>query len=271
MRTTASAVLALALAGSALRAQDSGFVEFGSYTAEQDREILAAFEGLRVADVSDGMDMVGLQDVGLVDPEIATLWRDVDEFSHRIIGVAVTVRYVPTNRRADRMGEEEFREWESRWYNELSPEPFVEHLRPGSAVVIDAGEDNDTGSIGSNNILAWTVRGAVGVVTSGGARDTDEIIKQGVPLYLRRLGRGIRPGRNEVESVNRPVTVGGVLVRPGDVVVADGDGVIVVPREEAAEVARLAHVILENDKAGRRSLYEQLGLPEDPSVAPRGE
>jgi len=271
MRSIAFVVLALAVATGTLRAQDSRFVGFEIYTEEQDREILAAFGGLRVADVSDGMDMVGLQDVGLVDPEIATLWRDTDEFSHRMIGVAVTVRYVPTNRRVDSMDEETFREWESRWYNELSPEPFVEYLRPGSVVVIDAGEDNDTGSIGSNNILAWTVRGAVGVVTSGGARDTDEIIKQGVPLYLRRLGRGIRPGRNEVESVNRPVTIGGVLVRPGDVVVADGDGVIVVPREKAAEVARLAHIVLENDKAGRRGLYEQLGLPEDASVRPLDE
>ena len=270
MRSLASiAAVALALAPASARAQDSSFVEFATYTEEQDRQILAAFGGLRVADVSDGMDMVGLQDVGLVDPEIATLWRDVDEFSHRFVGVAVTVRYVPTNRRADRMEEQAFREWEGNWYGELSPEPFAEYLRPGSVVVIDAGEDNDTGSIGSNNILSWTLRGAVGVVTSGGARDTDEIIKQQKPLYLRRLGRGIRPGRNEVESVNRPVTIGGVLVRPGDVVVADGDGVIVVPREKAAEVARLAHVVLENDKSGRRSLYEQLGLPEDASVRPR--
>ena len=58
----------------------------------------------------------------------------------------------------------------------------------------------------------------MGVVTSGGARDTDELIKEKIPLYFRGPGRGIRPGRNEVESVNRPVTVGGVLVRPGELV-----------------------------------------------------
>jgi regulator of RNase E activity RraA len=136
-------------------------------------------------------------------------------------------------------------------------------------IVIDAGEDNDTGSIGSYNILAWKLRGAVGVVTSGGARDTDEIIKQKMPLYLRRLGRGIRPGRNEVESVNRPVMVGGVLVRPGDVIVADGDGVVVVPRERAEAVARVARRVHESDKAGRRDLYDRLGLPADASVRPR--
>jgi regulator of RNase E activity RraA len=122
------------------------------------------------------------------------------------------------------------------------------------------------GSIGSYNILAWKKRGMVGVVTNATARDTDEIETEGVPLYFRGVGRGIRPGRNEIESVNRPVVCGGVLVVPGDVVVADGDGVVVVPRGVAADVARYARRILDADKAGRRELYRQLGLPEDPSI-----
>jgi regulator of RNase E activity RraA len=164
------------------------------------------------------------------------------------------------------MTPEEFPKWEGQWYSQISPEPFAAYLRPGSIVIIDGNEDGDTGTIGSNNILGWKVRGAVGVVTSGGARDTDEIIKQKVPLYYRRPARGIRPGRNEVESVQKPVTIGGVLVRPGDVVVADGDGVVVVPREHASLVAKAARAILESDKAGRRKLYEKLGLPLDKTV-----
>jgi len=108
----------------------------------------------------------------------------------------------------------------------------------------------------------------VGVVTSGGVRDTDEIIKQKVPVYLKQVGRGIRPGRNEVESVNKPVMCGGVMVRPGDVVVADGDGVIVAPREQAEAVAKAALGILEKDKAGRKRLYEKLGMPLDKTVLP---
>jgi 4-hydroxy-4-methyl-2-oxoglutarate aldolase len=81
-----------------------------------------------------------------------------------------------------------------------------------------------------------------------------------------RIGRGIRPGRNEVESVNQPVMCAGVLVRPGDVVVGDGDGVVVVPREHAEDVARFAKEILEKDKAGRRKLYEKLKMPVDKTV-----
>jgi regulator of RNase E activity RraA len=262
-------LLALLAAPSQAAAAPPTFLPAPAASAEEDARILEAYRGLRVADVSDGMDMAGLQDVGLVAPEIHTLWRDVEDFAHRMVGIAVTVRYVPTNRRPAAMAPDEFRRWEGQWYQQLSPEPFVELLRPGSVVVIDGDEDNDTGSIGSNNILGWKARGAVGVVTSGGARDTDEIVKQKVPLYLRRLGRGIRPGRNEVESVNRPVTIGGVLVRPGDVVVADGDGVVVVPREQALAVAGFARGILEADKKGRRELYRKLGMPEDDTVRPQ--
>ena len=114
--------------------------------------------------------------------------------------------------------------------------------------------------------MGWKLKGCAGVVTSATARDTDEIITEKIPLYFKKPGRGIRPGRNEIESVNRPIVCGGVCVMPGDVVVADGDGVIVVPRAKAEEVAKYARTILEEDKAGRRKLYEKLGLPSDQSV-----
>lgn len=237
------------------------------FSEDDDRRLLALFDGLRVADVTDGMDAVGLQNVGLMDPGIRPLWKDTKTYRHRFVGIAVTARYVPTNRGpAGKRPTKEYDDWAGEWYDKLSSEPFESVLRKGSALVIDDAERADVGSIGSYNILSWKLHGAVGVVTDTTARDTDEIETEGVPLYFRRPGRGIRPGRNEIESVNRPIECGGVLVVPGDVVVADGDGVLVVPRAQAEEVARYARKIIDGDKEGRRELYRKLGLPPDPSI-----
>jgi 4-hydroxy-4-methyl-2-oxoglutarate aldolase len=243
------------------------FIPTKVYSAEEDEQILKLFEGLRVADVSDGMDKAGLANIGLVSPEIHAAWKDTRHFTHRFIGIAVTARYVPTNKPfASWMKTEDFDRWVGNWYNNISPEPFVPLIRKGTALVIDDAPDSDVGSIGSNNIMGWKLRGCVGVVTNATARDTDEIAIEKVPLYFRKVGRGIRPGRNEIESVNRPIVCGGVLVEPGDVIVADGDGVIVVPRAHAKEVAEYARATIDGDKAGRRNLYKQLGLPLDDSV-----
>ena len=242
------------------------FIPTRVYSTEEDSLLLQLYAGLRVADVSDGMDRLGLAGTGLVDPAIQPLWKDLDQFRHQFRGIALTVRYVSTNRKNLPDNLDDFPQWESSWYNNLSSETWTQLIRPGTAIVIDDVEEADIGSIGSFNILAWYKQGAVGVVTDAAARDTDEITKEGVPLYLHQKGRGIRPGRNELESVNRPVVIGGVTVCPGDVVVADGDGVVVVPRAVAKEVAQHARKILDADKAGRRQLYQDAGLPPDQTV-----
>jgi regulator of RNase E activity RraA len=242
------------------------FIETKVYSDEDNASILKLYEGLRVADVSDGMDMAGLPGTGLVDPAIHPDWVDEKDLLHQFRGIAVTARYVPTQRMDRPKPGEKFQEWEGNFYNAYSHEAFTRLIKPGSVVVLDDVEDKDIGSIGSNNILYWKSLGAVGVVTDATSRDTDEIAIEKVPLYLRKKGRGIRPGRNELESVNRPITIGGVLVCPGDIVVGDKDGVIVVPREKADQVAKFARTILDNDKAGRRNLYDKLGMPLDRTV-----
>lgn len=247
-------------------AKGISFIETQTYTAEENTEILKMYENLRVADVSDGMDMVGLPNTGLVDPAIHPDWVDHEELSHIIRGIAVTARYVPTQKPDRPKPDEDFLTWEGHFYSTYSNEAFTKVIQKGSVVVLDDVEDKDIGSIGSNNILGWYKAGAVGVVTDASSRDTDEIAIQKVPIYLRKKGRGIRPGRNELESVNKPVVIGGVLVCPGDVVVADGDGVVVVPRKVAKKVAEFAQEVLTKDKAGRLNLYKSLGLPLDKTV-----
>ena len=92
-------------------------IGFSQYSVEQDRQVLNLYDGLRVADVSDGLDMAGLQDIGLMNTDIRPLWRDTETFAHRFVGIAVTARYVPTNKRAAKMRSGEFKKWEGAWYD----------------------------------------------------------------------------------------------------------------------------------------------------------
>ncbi len=235
-------------------------------------QVIKLYEGLRVADVSDGMDMIGLMNVGLVDQSIAPLWRDSENFGHQFTGIALTVRYIPSqkNQAPETKDIESYKHWRDMWYTHDSGEPFIEEIKPGNVIVIDNKGDGkmDCGSVGSNNSMIWLSKGAVGIVTSGGIRDSDEVIKQKVPVYTdyNNRGRGIRPGRNILESYNKPVVIGETLINPGDVIVADSDGVIVVPREKAVVVADAAREELNIDKEARRKLYQKLGIPFDFTV-----
>ncbi len=239
-------------------------------TREENDRLIKLFEGMRVTDVSDGLDVAGLQDIMLMDPDIRPLWRDGEKFTHRIVGVALTLRTVPPQERAPNFSShDEFAKWESNWYRTRVPSEWTQFIQPASILVIDAGTRDD-GICGSNNALGWSMRGLRGIVTSGGCRDSDEMILQKLPVYQKGgpLGttRGIDPGRQQVESYNQPVSVGRVLVMPGDIIVADIDGVAVVPRAKAEVVAKVARKIRDGDKEGRRKMYQKLGWKDDFTV-----
>ena len=248
----------------------ANLLPYHDYSNEDPMPLVKKYEGLRVTDVRDAMQAIGLQDIGVMDHSIRPLWRDsTEKLAHRIYGVALTYQYLPTNKpQAGNMSYESFSEWHDRWYRDFAPEAFLRILRPGTVLVIDAAGIENTGFIGSNNALNWRSRGMSGVITNGNCRDTDELILQKIPVYSKFQGGGTRPGRIETGSINLPVTVGGALVRPGDFIVADGDGVQVVPREHAERVAEIAWDIAKGDKEGRRKLYEKLKMPLDPTVRP---
>ncbi|MEK7403654.1 MAG: RraA family protein [Acidobacteriota bacterium] len=235
------------------------------------QELLTLYRDLRVTDVLDGMDLIGLQDIGLMDNDIRPLWRDVENFTHRFVGFAVTVRHVPTDVRVGQNSFPDlagFQKFKSEQYGR-APDAWMKVVRPGDAAVIDANGVFETGFIGSNNSLGYVEKGVVGVVTNAGARDTDEIVKvRRPPVYCKNghSTRGVRPGRLIAESFNFPINCGGVLVYPGDVIVADGDGVIVVPRQRALEAGKLAREIHVGDEKGRGKRFERLGIPADRTI-----
>lgn len=223
------------------------------------KELLELYADLRVADVRDGMDWMMRHHYGSMIPEIRPLWRT------RAVGIAKTARYMPYRGEVPKMSPEEYTAWSGWYYGEVCTYPWIGDIQPGDFCVIDQSEVN-AGLMGSNNSMDGLINGATGYVTNGGVRDTDEVILQQVPFWSRIVSQGMVQGRLQFDAYDIPVEVGGVLVHPGDVVVADGDGVIVVPQDIARDVAKYAHQELRSDKVTRRKKYETLGLELDETV-----
>ena len=115
------------------------------------QEILELYKHLRLTDVLDGLDLIGLQDISLMDKEIRPLWRDSQGFSHRIVGFALTVRHVPTDLR---VGQNSFADLEGyrnfkREQYARAPDAWMKVARPGDVGVIDAHGIPECGFIGS--------------------------------------------------------------------------------------------------------------------------
>ncbi|MDM5198999.1 RraA family protein [Fictibacillus enclensis] len=229
------------------------------FSKEENQQLLELYKDLRVSDVRDGMDWMMMHHYGSVHHEIRPLFRT------RAVGIAKTSRYVPYQQDVPKMSPEEYTKWVQWYYENITWDPGMRSVEPGDFVVVDQS-GMDVGVLGSLNTLRYYALGAVGYITNGGVRDTDELILQKVPVWSKYISQKMNQGRIQFDANDVPVNIGGVTVYPGDVIVADGDGVIVVPRKMAVNVAKYALQELEGDKAKRRELYEQVGWELDATV-----
>ncbi len=145
----------------------------------------------------------------------------------RLAGIAFTLRYIPSRQDLT----------DRRYDNETNVQRIaMESIGEGQVLVIDARGITDVGTMG--DILATRIqqRGAAGIVTDGGLRDTPALAEMGFPIFL---GGAAAPPSHLVHhpvDINQPIGCGGVAVMPGDLLVGDGEGVVVVPQQMAPEV-----------------------------------
>lgn len=194
-----------------------------------DKELIALFEGLDTPGVSDAMDRLGLPGQCL---DIAPL----DNYRKTVVGPAFTVKYVSASTPPGTVGD------------------FIDDVQPGDVVVIDNDGRTDCTVWGDIMTQYAGARGIAATVIDGVCRDVMKALGDGYPLFTR--GRFMRTGKDrvQVESVNTPVSVGTARVCARDIVVADANGVVVIPRARAQEVAELARKIEEVESKIRDSI-----------------
>ncbi|MCM0018985.1 MAG: ribonuclease activity regulator RraA [Tagaea sp.] len=146
-----------------------------------------------------------------------------------MVGEAFTLRYIPAR---------EDRNQISVFQNRAHPQrKAIEDCPPGAVLMIDSRKDARAASAGSILVTRLMVRGAAGIVTDGGFRDSPEIAQLTMPAYHSRPSAPTNLTLHEAIEINGPIGCGDVAVFPGDVIVGDGEGVIVIPAGIADEVA----------------------------------
>jgi regulator of RNase E activity RraA len=149
----------------------------------------------------------------------------------RMVGLAFTMRFIPS--REDKAGPNAPNGGQTQVQ-------AMEECPPGHVLVIDSRGDARAASAGDLYIGRLMARGCSGIVTDGGLRDSEGILKTGLPAYLRRPTSPPSPIVHQPIDLNLPIGCGGVAVYPGDVIVGDCDGVVVIPADIADAVAEEA-------------------------------
>jgi regulator of RNase E activity RraA len=155
--------------------------------------------------------------------------RPLTRIKTPMIGEAFTVRYIPAREDIDHVGVFADPEHPQR--------KAIETVPPGQVLVSDCRRDARAASGGSILLTRLKVRGAAGFVSDGGLRDSPEIAGFDLPVYCGGPAAPLNLVLHHAVDLNVPVGCGGVPVYPGDVVFGDGEGVVVIPKHLASEVA----------------------------------
>ena len=168
-----------------------------------------------------------------------------------MVGPAFTLRYIPAREDLNELVVFRDPEHPQRKAVEMAPE--------GSVMVFDSRKDARAASAGSILITRLMVRGVVGIVTDGGFRDSPEIAEMAIHAYHNRPSAPTNLTLHQALDINAPIGCGDVAVWPGDIMVGDGEGVIVIPSaivdevaSEAAEMTVFEDFVLEQVQNGAK-------------------
>ncbi|CEJ13061.1 4-hydroxy-4-methyl-2-oxoglutarate aldolase [bacterium YEK0313] len=183
----------------------------------------AKLKGVSTATICTALYKRGLrnqfiQDVRPLNPDLGTM-----------VGEAYTLRYIPAREDLNPL---------SVFLDRGHPQrKAVEECPPGAVMVIDSRKDARAASAGGILVSRLMKRGVAGIVTDGGFRDSPEIAGLAIPAYHNRPSAPTNLTRHQALDINVPIGCGDAPVFPGDIVVGDGEGVVIIPADIADEIA----------------------------------
>jgi regulator of RNase E activity RraA len=158
--------------------------------------------------------------------------RPLASYAENMVGLAYTLRYIPAREDLNPI---------SVFQDPKHPQrDGVEKCPPGHVMVIDSRKDPRAASAGSILVARMMVRGVAGVVTDGGFRDTPEIAGFAIPCYHNRPAAPTNLTHHQAIELNGPIGCGDAPVFPGDVIVGDNEGVVIIPNHMADDIAEEA-------------------------------
>jgi 4-hydroxy-4-methyl-2-oxoglutarate aldolase len=237
-------------------------------------ELVNELQKLRVVDISDACDGNGLYHQ-VMNQNMRPLREGlfaVGSAEACVCGPAFTVKA-----EVEWSEEPPCKDWEE-YQGKIDPPGQLERYQEmysnikGHVIVTDVG-GAPLGFWGSDNSMAVTNRGAVGIIIDGGIRDSEEIKREGLKLWgtsrtCLHLWPRLKPIDDIRKAAGQIITCAGVTVRPGDIICADDDGVIVLPIEKAEAILIFAKRTLAKDQKTRRQNYIDAGIPFDSTLGP---
>ncbi len=178
---------------------------------------------ISTASVTTALFKRGLRNTFIQGPQL------LNPNAPRLVGEAYTLRYIPSREDLDPLSVFEDRNHPQR--------KGVEEIPEGHVMVIDARGDRTAASAGNILVTRMMVRGAAGVVTDGGFRDSGQIAALDFPTYHVGPSAPTNLIKHRAIALNDPIACGGVGVYPGDIMIGDEEGVVAIPADIAADVA----------------------------------
>ncbi|CAM4147834.1 RraA family protein [Bordetella pseudohinzii] len=203
-------------------------------------ELIQAFQGLATSTIGNVLDDLGIGSIGLNLRPVAP--------GMRFVGAALTVKEVTGAKNAYKP-------------SEFGLGAVIDLCQPLDVVVIDNG-GQQVSTWGGVASVAAVRNGVAGLVVDGGVRDADEIIEQGFPVFSRHVVPLSGKTRVKVIEINTTVKIDGMPVHPGDIIIGDASGLVVVPRDRAAEVARRASELELQDRKASEEIRAGLSFTE---------